>query len=369
MTDDDRLRRLLSDAVSDIEPRDRIAEIRASVHPDPQVVPMSRPRPWLYALAGAVASAAVIGVIAYTTNVLSGPDHDDSFAAQEQSSPATTATATDSATAPSGATSPPNPGGTTGVQAYAVYYVGANAAGKPVLYREWHRGPHLPAADPGGNGNDVLTEAVQDAMSALPFDPDYGTPWHDLATLDYASYQSTGAGYTLQIALKDNGIADRPTSMSPAEARAAVQQLVYTAQAAIGKRAPVVFTIGRKAHGPTTLLGVDISQPIGNSPALKTLSLVNISTPNEGDKVSGQLKVTGVNNAFEGNSVIYLERNGKKYLLTPATGGQGGNKLYPWTVTLDTTKVEPGEYTLVAENGDGSGGRNVDSDTRVIEVK
>ena len=74
MTDDDRLRRLLSDAVSDIEPRDRIAEIRASVHPDPQVVPMSRPRPWLYALAGAVASAAVIGVIAYTTNVLSGPD-------------------------------------------------------------------------------------------------------------------------------------------------------------------------------------------------------------------------------------------------------------------------------------------------------
>ena len=40
MTDDDQLRRLLSDAVSDIEPRDRLAEIRASVHPDPQVVPM-----------------------------------------------------------------------------------------------------------------------------------------------------------------------------------------------------------------------------------------------------------------------------------------------------------------------------------------
>ena len=35
---------------------------------------MSRPRPWLYALSGAVASAAVIGVIAYTTNALSGPD-------------------------------------------------------------------------------------------------------------------------------------------------------------------------------------------------------------------------------------------------------------------------------------------------------
>ena len=83
MTDDDQLRRLLSDAVSDIEPRDRIAEIRASVRPDPQVVPMSRPRPWLYALSGAVASAAVIGVIAYTTHVLSGPDHE-----QQSRSPA-----------------------------------------------------------------------------------------------------------------------------------------------------------------------------------------------------------------------------------------------------------------------------------------
>ena len=76
MTDDDQLRRLLSDAVSDIEPQDRLAEIRASVRPDPQVVPMSRPRSWLYVVSGAVASAAVIGVIAYTTSALSGPDGD-----------------------------------------------------------------------------------------------------------------------------------------------------------------------------------------------------------------------------------------------------------------------------------------------------
>ena len=76
-----------------------------------------------------------------------------------------------------------------------------------------------------------------------------------------------------------------------------------------------------------------------------------------------------MNNAFEGNLVVYLERNGRKYLVRQTIGGQGGNKLYPWTVTLDTTKVEPGEYTLVAENGDGSGGRNVDSDTRTLEVK
>ena len=156
----------------------------------------------------------------------------------------------------------------------------------------------------------MLTEAVHAAMATSPLTPTTA-PLGRPRELDYASYNTTGDGYTLQVALKNTGIAQRPTSMTAAEARAAVQQLVYTAQAAIGKREPVAFTIGRKAHGPTTLLGVDISQPIVNGPALKTLSLVNISSPNEGDEVSGQLKVTGVNNAFEGNSVIYLQRNGR----------------------------------------------------------
>jgi hypothetical protein len=336
---------------------------------------MSRPRPWLYALSGAVASAAVIGVIAYTTTALSGPDDGSNGLGagpahtRHTSAAVSTATATDPATPPSSPTTSP-PQTTTGAQAYAVYYVGANAAGRPVLYREWHRGPRLPSADPGGKGGDVLTEAVQDALASLPLDPDYRTPWHALATLDHASYQTTGAAGTLQIALKDTGIADRPTSMSPAEAKAAVQQLVYTAQAAVGKRAPVVFTVGRKPPGAhPTLLGIDISRPIGNAPILRTLSLVNISSPNEGDKVSGKLTVTGTNNSFEGSSVIYLERHGRKYLLTPTIGGQGLHKLFPWTVTLDLTKVQPGEYTLVAENDDPSGQGHPDTDTRTLEVK
>jgi hypothetical protein len=374
MTDDDQLRRLLSDAVSDIEPRDRLAEIRASVHPDPQVVPMSRPRPWLYALSGAVASAAVIGVIAYTANALSGPDGDgriDLGAGGDESptTPVSTSTATDSAAPSATSTSPSTTAVTTGAKAYAVYYVGANAAGKPVLFREWHRGPDLPAADPAGNGGDVLTEAITDAMAKVPLDPDYSSPWHDLATLDHAAYDTSGNGSTVQIALKDTGIADRPTSMTAAEARAAVQQLVYTAQAAIGKRAPVTFTIGRKAHGPTTLLGVDISGPVANAQLLRTLSLVSISSPNEGDAVSGKITVIGANNSFEGNSVVYLERGGKKYLTTHATGGQGGQRLYPWHVTLDLARVQPGEYTLVAENDDPSGQGHPDRDTRTIEVK
>ena len=375
MTDDDQLRRLLSDAVSDIEPEDRLAEIRASVHPDPQVVPMSRPRPWLYALSGAVASAAVIGVIAYTTNALSGPDDGNGLAAGEatdsqSTAPASTATATDSAAPSSPPTSSSTTTVTTGAKAYAVYYVGANGAGKPVLFREWHRGPDLPTADPAGNGGDVLTEAVGDAMATIPLDPDYRTPWRDLATLDHAAYSGSGGSETLQIALDDTGVAVRPSDMTAAEARAALQQLVYTAQAAVGKRVPVVFTVGRKPAGAhPTLLGVDISEPVGNAPVLTTLSLVNISSPGEDAKVGGQMTVSGVNNAFEGNVLVYLERNGKKYLQRPAVGGMGLHRLYPWTTTFDLSTIPPGQYTLVARNGNGSGHGQPDVDTRTIEVK
>lgn len=368
---DDELRRLLSDAVSEVEPEDRLDQIRAAVHPDPKVVPMSRPRPWRYAAVGVAATLAVIGGVAYAAGALPGsnqanhttPVHPGPSRHHPTSPPPTPVSS------PTTATSNP-PTSTSGTKAYAVYYVGTNPSGKPVLFREFHRGPDVPAADPGANGNDVLTEAVHDALATVPFDPDYVSPWPGLATLDYASYETTGDGYTLQIAFKSGAPTARPPGMSAAEAKAAIQQLVYTAQAAIGKRAPVSFTIGRHVPPPhPTLLGVDISQSIAAAPVLSTLSLVNISSPNGGAKVSGMLTVTGVNNAFEGTSVIYLERNGKKYLVTPTIGGMGGNKMWPWTVTLDLSKVQPGRYTLVAQNDDPSGQGHPEVDTRTIIVK
>jgi hypothetical protein len=376
MNDDDTLRRLLNDAVSEIEPADRLEELRASVRPNPSVIPMVRSRSW-YAATGIVATAAVIGVVAFVTSVAGnqstnvGPATDVSTGG-----PSATATATDTAVNPS--TAPTSPGSATpaatgsaqaGTKAVAVYYVGSDPSNRPVLFREFHQAPDYPA-NVAGSDRDLLTVAVRDAMTTLPLDPDYGTPWIGTAQLDHASYDTTGAGYTLRIALKQGAPAQRPAGMTAAEARSAIQQLVYTAQAAIGKRAPVTFTIGRHvspAH--PTLLGIDISHPISAGSVLGTLSLVNISDPNQGAVVSGHLTVTGVNNAFEGSSVIYLERAGRRYLVTPTIGGMGGNRLWPWTVELDLSKVEPGTYTLVARNDDPSGQGHPPVDTRLIEVK
>ena len=125
MTDDDQLRRLLSDAVSDIEPQDRLAQIRGSVRSDPKVVPMSRPRSWI-AVVGVAAAVAVIGGVAFAAGALSGGNDADSTpigtgsTSHHTSAPVTPPTS--SATS-SGPTSP------AGTKAYAVYYVGDNPDG------------------------------------------------------------------------------------------------------------------------------------------------------------------------------------------------------------------------------------------------
>jgi hypothetical protein len=370
MNDDEQLRRLLSDAVSEVEPQDRLPQIRDSVRSDPKVVPMSRPRSWRYAAAGVAATVAVIGGVAFAAGAFPDSNKADSSGPL---GPVPTSHDTTAPISPSTSTTPTSSGTTvpTGTKAYAVYYVGDNPAGKPVLFREFHSGPDLPPADPGGNGNDVLTEAVNDALGTPALDPDYRTPWQGLATLDYASYETTGAGYTLQIALTGSGLADRPAGMSAAEAQAAVQQLVYTAQAAIEKRVPVVFTTARRPPGTgPTLLGVDVSQPVANASVLKTLSLMSISSPNEGDQVSGMLTVSGANNGFEASVFVYLERNGKRFLPTPGmASGAYEDRLFPWTVDLDLSKVPAGQYTLVASNDDGSGHGNASTDTRTVIVK
>jgi hypothetical protein len=351
--DDGGLRRLLSDAVSDVEPGDRLEQIRTSVRSDQKVVPMSSTRPWLYAATGVVATAAVIGVIAYATGAVPGGDSSDSPGVANHGT--TSPSPTDPGTPSSDVTSAPPVTPTAGTQAYAVYYVGDNPAGKPVLFREFHRGATSTPTD---------AQALQDLQS-LPLDPDYRTPWH-AGDLTSAALDS-GAG-VIDVALGTSSVHDRPTGMSPAYAQAAIQQVIYTVQAAFQKRLPVQFTLN--GNPIDQVLGVPTSEPLAQGKVLDTLSLMSISDPNQEAKVSGQLTVTGVNNGFEASVLVYLEAGGKKYDVTPGMAtGWGPGRLYPWTVTLDLTKVQPGQYTLVAQNDDPSGQGHPETDTRVIEVK
>jgi hypothetical protein len=347
---DDQLRRLFSDAVSDVEPDDRLDQIRASVHPDPQVVAMSRTRPWRYAALGVAATVAVIGGVAWATGSLPGGNQADNGtpvgpgpSSHHSTSPVTPPTST--------ATSPlTTPAGTA---AYPVYYVGQNPSGRPVLFREFHSGP---AAT-------TTTDLALSGLVTTPLDPDYHTDW-PAGSLASARWDGT----VIDVVLGRSAPHVRPASMSSREAEMALQQVVYTAQAAVQKRSPVQF-LSRHGKPVGHVFGLPTSTPLTQGQVLKTLSLVNISNPNERAQVSGQLKVTGVNNAFEGTSVVYLERDGKKYLVTPVIGGFGPDQLYPWTASLAVSTLQPGEYTLVARNDDPSGHGHPPVDTRTVIVK
>jgi hypothetical protein len=352
MTDDDQLRRLLSDAVSDIEPQDRLAQIRDSVRSDPKVVPMSRSRSWL-PVVGVAAAVAVIGGVAFAAGALQGNNADDRTpvgtgpSSRHSTAPVTPPTSTTPTTPTSSDTAP------AGTKAYAVYYVGDNPVGKPVLFREFHS---------GATATSNADLAVAD-LSALPVDPDYRTPWHpgDITA-------ATVSADVIDVALGTSSVHDRPAGMSTAYANAAIQQVIYTVQAAFQKRLPVQFTLN--GNPIDQVLGVPTSEPLSQGKVLQVCSLMSISNPNEGAQVSGTLTVTGVNNGFEATVNVYLERNGKRFLMTPGmASGAYQDKLFPWKVSLDLSKVQPGEYTLVATNDDPTGHDNPSIDTRTIVVK
>lgn len=347
---DDRLATLLSDAVCDVEPADRLAEIRDRT----KVVGITSRRPWLFGVGGAVvATAAVLTAIALASGP--PPDSTDGGPATSTSptpsgSPSPTTLSTPLPSGPaSGPTSGPG-GPASGTTAYADYYVGDGPKG-PVLFREFHAGD---AATP-------LPQLSLEGLSSLPTDRDYRTPWRAGDLLG-----SSLTNGVIRVTLGSASLHDRPAGMSSAYAGAAVQQVVYTLQAAYGTRAAVQFVLGQNPIDQ--VLGVATSEPLAND--FSALSQMNITSPADGAVVSrGKLVVSGVNNGFEGTAVVWLERDGTKYLMKATIGGWGSEKLYPWSVQLDLSTLAPGEYTLVASDDDPSGQGRADTDNRVLEVR
>jgi hypothetical protein len=351
MSDDDRLRGLLSDAVSDIEPENRLEELRASVHPSPRVVPMSRPRSW-YAAAGIVGTAAVIGIVAYVTSV-AGDKSSDLGPATDSGTTLPSATATDPAATQ-------GPGSSTKPQArpLAVYFLGHGPQGD-VLYRE---------AVPVTSGEKPLDLAVSSLMDR-PTDPDYRTGWYS-GTLGSASAKHG----VVRVELGPIP-AGRPASMSQRTAYETVQQAVYTFQGATGRRDIKVQFLRHGKPAPT-VLGVPTTQPVGPGLVGDVLSKINIGTPLDGQPVqAGRLVVSGTNNAVKGRLTIRLVRksaSGEQTVLTrsgAASGFGDPDRMYPWRVVLDASNLPPGPYTVVATNDDLGGRGSPATDTRVVVLR
>ena len=353
--DDERVRRMLQDAVSDVEPRQSLD----SIHARTTVTPFQRRRPWvLGAGAAVVATAATVAAVATMGGNPGTTTADDpGFAG---SPTAVTSAAGDPSPAPSStpsATTEPSPTQTDapGPATVPVYYVGDTSRG-PRLFREFHQ---VRSADP-------LLAAVDEAVATDPDDADYRNPWPDGTRAGQVGYD--GDVVTVSLEPGDGqaaGLRQRPDGTSAEEAGIAVEQLVYTAQAALQQgRPPVQFLI----NGERTdmLLGVPVSEPVAQGDPLDVLSQVWVIDPAEGAEVTSPFEVSGLANAFEAN-VQWELKQGDEVIEEGFTTAEEAMRMAPYSFTV---KAPPGDYTLVVHDSDPSGGEGFApwQDTKQITV-
>ena len=351
----EQIRGLLSDAVSDVEPHDALDSIRSRTKVTPMSSRNRSGRPWRYALLGAAATAAVIGGIAYAGGNLSLTGNDDDTS--PAGAPATHRQPSRGGDGSQTADSTPSSEPATTTLAVAAYYVGDTPQG-PRLYREFDQ---VTAAD-------RLTGALA-RLQAQPADPDYRTPWPADA-FSGVSFDGVGKDGLVTVSLTDASLHDRPAGMSADEAKLAVQQVVYTMQAAVQARAAVEFRLD--GNPVDQVLGVPTSEPLANAPQLDVLSLVSITDPEQGADASGTLKVAGVANSFEANvpwQILQGDTIVKEGYVTAE--GAYGNELYPWHDQIDISKLAAGDYTFRAQTDDPSGGEGKGPfvDTRTFTVQ
>lgn len=328
--DDQDLRALLHDTAEQITPHGSLDDIRA------RTAKAARRHRVLPALAAAAAIVAVIGGAAYLAR---------------DTSPST---ATPATTKPAEELTWHEP----------VYFLGQSADG----FRLFPDTVTLSAC-----ADCLLQASVDAALQGRTNDIDYTSPWElDNGTTVVARTSPENAiPDAIVIDLGQADLAGRPDGMDARTAELAVQQLVYTAQAAYsaqhdGQTLPVRFRLN---HQDTdTLLGVPTADPVerGNEDTL--VALVQIGSPTSGAKLpAGQVTVRGFASAFEANVAWEVMLGGDAVVKSGFTTATECCTLAPYTFTVD---LEPGTYTIVVHDSDESGeGRPVNQDTKEIVVE
>ena len=267
MTPDDlegRLREVLHREAERIKPHERRTEILAMAHHEAQHVKPQRR--WLLP-AAAAASVALLGAVVWGVSGSGGSQPVPLAATHAVTSPSTaalparptptTAPAPVAVPEPSPAATPngSTAGATTQV-ALPAYFVGAiNTTGDQFgLYREFVQTAVPTAATPA----QTAKAAVAVAMNAAPLakvEP-YLQPWSGTAVTNVTVTPSL-----ITITLSGPGA----TGFSAAQTKLAVQELVWTAQAALGHgTVPVKFVV---ANGPPMLFGTYPTAQTYNRPA------------------------------------------------------------------------------------------------------
>lgn len=316
----DDLHGLLHDAVDDVEPRHGIDAIRERATLD---TPRRPRRWWPVTVAAAAAVALVIGSTMWLINS-DGPNSNAGTAA-----------------------TPPTAGRTVEVP---VYYVGDVAVG-PRLFLQPTTLQNVTTSD--------VEAAVEEAVSGTPADPDQRSGFPDGTTA-----HTTMNGDRVEVDLRGTDLGQLPSGLTPEDADMAVQAVLWTVQETTGAPTKVVFTLDGT---PTdTVLGVDVAQ-LSRGTADNVLAPVSISTPAEGEQVSGTFTVTGQAATFEANVVWELIQGGQVIDKGFTTAAECCT-LSPFEFTVT---APPGQYTLMVHDTDESDGEGhgINEDTRTIIVR
>jgi hypothetical protein len=350
--DDEQLRALLEEAVSDVEPPPALHDIQTRTQ---KVTPMNSKRPWIFAAIGAVAATAAT-LVAVTVLTDDDPEPTAGPAASPSSSPSSTPVSSPSPSLSVSLSAGP-PSAVPMTTSVPVYYVGDAPSGTR-LFREFHRLEKETVSASQVSG--ALTEAI----AGSPFDPDYRSDWPSGTSVVGVNVDGTGADDLVWIDLQGD-VHDRPAGMSEEQAQMAVEQLIYTAQAVLQQRHPVQLTIDGKRTD--TVLGVPTSEPLSEGDPMAVQSTVWIISPQEGDTVGTTFTVEGRGAFFEAN-VSWQLLQGDEVVQDGFATAEEGMTLSPYSFKVT---AEPGDYVLRVYDADMSGGEGNGEaeDTKSITVE
>ena len=339
------LRRALHQEAQLMEPTDRLEDILAAAADDPDHAGRSggpAGRRWLMPVAAAAAVAALAGGLYLGTR---GDDPRPSPAATATPSPATTASPSPTEPTPSATSTPPASSATTrapGTQAalLPVYYVGPVGGERQVfrLYREFLRGTAAATAGDEERAMAALELAVAPQRSPAA---GYLQPWSG-TSVEAVSVTPT----LITITLSNPG---SPAVTDQDVRRVAVQQLVWTAQAAVGKGTiPVRFDV---ADGSTALFGAlpttdTYNRPPSREEYYNDLAPIWVTAPSPGQELPAGTPVTvkGEATVFEATVGWQLRRGGTEVKAGFATASEGAPGRGAYSFSLGA--LTPGDYTV-----------------------
>jgi hypothetical protein len=335
-----RLTEALQAQAGAITPHDRLESILAEAHgdaADSAFAHRSRSR-WAWS----AAAAAAIAIVAGTVWVGSRPDPDPGRGAAASSAPSVT-TPPASGTPSSGPATPTprTPTGTSTdtptsvpgavLQAVPVYYVGPRlvTGGEAALFREFVRASVTTPTTPEARAR----AAVSLAMAGSPAGSSYERLWAGVTLV------GVDVGEADRITIRLSG----PATVAPGDATLAVQQLVWTAQAAAGQgNVPVRFVL---EDGSATVAGDlpasdDYVRPTDEVEVAGLLAPLWVDNPARGQVLPAGSAITVKGQASTFEATLSWQ------LLRSATGETGETVVHDGFATASAGAPARGEFTF-----------------------